>query len=167
LAERLSCPLIAMIEDPAGLYAARAIAAHSAVVGLIVGANDIAASMRIQPGPQRQGLELALQTVVMAAAAASKPAFDAVCNQLDDMRGFTAECQQGRCFGFTGKTVIHPNQIEIANAAFGPSEADIADADALIAAASGGAQRFRGRMIESMHVEEARRTMARANSARS
>ncbi len=167
LSMRITRPLIAMIESPAGIYAARHIASHPLVAGLIVGANDIAASMGIKPGPQRQGLELSLQSIVLAAAAAGKPAIDAVCNQLDDMSGYEAECAQGRCFGFSGKTLIHPNQVSIANAAFGASETDIADAEALIAAASGGAQRFRGRMIESMHVEEARRTLARAKIVQS
>jgi citrate lyase subunit beta/citryl-CoA lyase len=78
------------------------------------------------------------------------------------MTGFENECQQGRCYGFTGKTLIHPNQVAIANAAYGPSDAEITGAKALIAAASGGAQRFQGRMIENMHVEEAKRTIDRA-----
>lgn len=155
-------PLIAMIETPAALYAAREIAAHGNLAGLIAGTNDIAAETGIGPGPMREGLELALQTIVLAAAAARKPAFDGVCNRLDDLDGFEAECRQGRCYGFTGKTLIHPNQIAIANAAFSPTLEELADARDLVAAAKGGAQRFRGRMIESMHVEEAGRTIERA-----
>jgi (3S)-malyl-CoA thioesterase len=162
IATRLSRPIIAMIENPLGIYNARYIAAHSAIVGLIVGANDICAEMGIKPGPNREGLELSLQTIVLAAAASGIFAFDAVCNNLDDLAGFESECQQGRCYGFTGKTLIHPNQVAIANAAFGPSEAEIAAAQTLIDAASGGAQRFQGRMIENMHVEEAKRTIDRA-----
>lgn len=159
---RLPNPLLAMIEGPAGLYNARAIADHHGVVGLIAGVNDICADIGIRPGPQRQGLELALQTIVMAAASAAKPAFDGVCNRLDDMSGYEAECAQGRCYGFAGKTLIHPNQIAIANAVFGPNAQELADAEALIAAATGGAQRHQGKMIESMHVEEARRTIERS-----
>lgn len=155
-------PLIAMVETPAGLYAAREIAEHSSLAGLIAGTNDIAAETGIRPGPKREGLELALQTIVLATAAARKPAFDGVCNRLDDLDGFEAECRQGRCYGFTGKTLIHPNQIPIANAAFSPSPEELADALELVAAAKGGAQRFQGRMIESMHVEEAQRTISRA-----
>jgi (3S)-malyl-CoA thioesterase len=98
---------------------------------------------------------------VLAAAAAGKPRFDGVCNRLDDLTGFDAECRQGAAYGFTGKTLIHPNQIAACNKAFGPSEADVADAEALIAASRGGAQRFRGRMIESMHVEGAKLTIER------
>jgi citrate lyase subunit beta/citryl-CoA lyase len=162
LAEMTALPLIAMVETPAGLYAAREIAAHPSLVGLLAGTNDIAADTGIRPGPMREGLELALQTIILAAAAARKPAFDGVCNRLDDMDGFEAECHQGRCFGFTGKTLIHPNQIAPANAAFSPTMEELADAHELIAAAKGGAQRFQGRMIESMHVEEAHRTIERA-----
>ena len=159
---KLPNPVLAMIEGPAGIYAAREIAAHSAVAGLIAGVNDICADMGIRPGPAREGLELALQSMVLAAAAAGKPAFDGVNNKLDDMSGLETECLQGRCYGFTGKTLIHPNQIAIANAAFGPTAEEIAEAEALIEAATGGAQRHRGRMIESMHVDEARRTIERA-----
>jgi (3S)-malyl-CoA thioesterase len=162
VAATVQMPLLAMIESLAGLYAAREIAAHPAVAGLIAGTNDICAETSIHPGPNREGLELALQTIVLAAAAAGKPAFDGVCNQLDDMAGLEQECAQGRCYGFTGKTLIHPNQVPIANSAFGPSAEELADAIALVEAATGGAERFRGRMIESMHVNQARQTIERA-----
>jgi citrate lyase subunit beta/citryl-CoA lyase len=162
---QLSLPMLAMIETPEGLYAARTIAAHEAVAGLIAGVNDIAAETGIKPGPQREGLELSLQMIVLAASAAGKPRFDGVCNRLDDMAGFDAECRQGFTYGFTGKTLIHPNQIAIANQAFGPDAAAIAEAEELIAANRGGAQRFKGRMIESMHVEEAKLTIERSRHA--
>lgn len=154
--------VIAMIETPAGLYSAREISAHRACAALIAGTNDIVAETGICPGPQRQGLELALQTIVLAAAASGKAAFDGVYNALDDLSGLEDECLQGRCYGFAGKTLIHPGQIGIANAAFSPSPEELAEAYELVAAATGGAQRFRGRMIESMHVDAARRTIERA-----
>lgn len=158
-------PILAMIETPAGLYAARDIAQHLGVAGLIAGTNDICAETGIRPGPMREGLELALQTIVLAAAASGKPRFDGVCNRLDDMAGFDAECRQGATYGFTGKTLIHPNQIMIANQAFGPSPAIVEEAEKLIAASRGGAQRFNGRMIESMHVEQAKLTIERSRHA--
>ena len=161
----LGAPIMAMIETPAGLYAAREIAAHHAVAGLIAGTNDIAAETGIRPGPERQGMELSLQMIVLAAAAAGKPRFDGVCNRLDDMDGFDGECRQGFTFGFTGKTLIHPNQIAIANQAFGADSAAVAEAEELIAASRGGAQRFKGRMIETMHVEEAKMTIERSRGA--
>jgi citrate lyase subunit beta/citryl-CoA lyase len=102
---------------------------------------------------------------VLAASEFGKPRFDGVCNRLDDLDGYDAECRQGATFGFTGKTLIHPNQIASANAAFGPSAAAIAEAEELIAASRGGAQRFKGRMIESMHVEEAKLTIERSRHA--
>lgn len=167
--ERLSVeierPILAMIETPRGVYAARDIAAHRAVAGLIAGTNDMAAETGIKPGPQRQGLETILQMIVLAAAAAGKPRFDGVNNQLDDMDGLRAECRQGVAYGFTGKTLIHPNQIEIANHFYSPDAAELAQAEQLIAASRGGAQRFRGRMIETMHVEEAKITIERARHA--
>lgn len=158
-------PILAMIETPAGLYAARDIAQHPRVAGLIAGTNDICAETGIRPGPMREGLELALQTIILAAAEAGKPRFDGVCNRLDDMAGFDAECRQGATYGFTGKTLIHPNQIMIANQAFGPDAAMVAEAEKLIAASRGGAQRFNGRMIESMHVEQAKLTIERSRHA--
>lgn len=161
----LDAPLLAMIETPQGIYAAREIAAHRAVAGLIAGTNDIAADTGIKPGPTREGLELALQSIVLAAAAGGKQRFDGVCNRLDDLEGFDTECRQGSCYGFTGKTLIHPNQIAAANRAFGPDAAAVAEAKELIAASRGGAQRFRGRMIEAMHVEEAKLTIERATRA--
>jgi len=158
-------PILAMIETPAGIYAARDIAQHSSVVGLIAGTNDICAQTGIRPGAKREGLELALQAITLAASAAGKPRFDGVCNRLDDMAGFDAECRQGAGYGFTGKTLIHPNQIMIANQAFGPNAAMVEEAEKLIAASRGGAQRFNGRMIESMHVEQAKLTIERSQHA--
>jgi (3S)-malyl-CoA thioesterase len=161
----LTAPLIPMIETPAGLYAARDIAAHARVAGIIAGTNDIAAETGIKPGPKREGLELALQMIVLAAASAGKPAFDGVNNALDDMDDLAAECLQGRAYGFAGKTLIHPNQIAIANRCFAPGADEIEDAQALIAQSDAGAQRFRGRMIEAMHVMQANVTLDRASRA--
>jgi citrate lyase subunit beta/citryl-CoA lyase len=86
-----------------------------------------------------------------------------VYNRLDDAEGFESEARQGVAWGFDGKALIHPDQIAPANRIFGPSPADLEDAAALVAAASGGAERFRGRMVEQLHVEAARRLLARAN----
>lgn len=162
VAMKCTFPVMAMIETPAGLYAAREIAAHDRVAALIAGTNDIAAECGIRPGPERQGLELSLQMIVLAAAAGAIPAFDGVNNALDDMTGFAAECAQGYAFGFSAKTLIHPNQIAIANDAFMANEAELEEAKALLVEAKAGAERFRGRMIENMHVENARFLLERA-----
>jgi citrate lyase subunit beta/citryl-CoA lyase len=153
-------PVLAMIETPAGVLAAVGIAAVPGVVGLIAGVNDLRATLGIASG--RAGLTLALQTIVLAARAGGGWAIDGVFNLLDDADGLAAECREGRAMGFDGKSLIHPNQIAIAAEAFGPSAAELADAHALIAAATGGAERFGERMIEAMHVDQARALIERA-----
>lgn len=164
LAARLSRPMLAMIETPAGIYAAREIAGVAGVAGLLAGSNDLAATLRLPPG--RAGLTLAFQSIVLAARAAGIAVLDGVFNALDDPAAFEADCRAGRDTGFDGKSLIHPNQIETANRIFGPSPEELEEAQALIAAFSGGAERFRGRMIEAMHVEAARRVLKRVGVAR-
>lgn len=162
IAAAVGVPLLAMIETPAGVYAAREIAAAEGVVGVIVGTNDLAAELRLPPEAGREGLMFALQQIILAVRAGGGVAFDGVYNRLDDPEGFAAQCREGRAIGFDGKTLIHPSQIEPCNSLFGPSEAEIEDALALIESAGGGAERFRGRMIEAMHVATAHRLLARA-----
>lgn len=154
-------PLLAMIETPAGVLAAAAIASAHGVAGLIAGTNDLAATLRLPPGAGRGSMGFALQAIVMAARAGEVWALDGVFNRLDDADGLAAECAEGRALGFDGKSLIHPNQIEIANRAFAASAQEIEDARALIAAAQGGAERFRDRMVEAMHVEQARALLLR------
>jgi len=162
VAKAVGAPVLAMIETPKGVYAAREIAAAEGVVGIIMGTNDLAAALRLPPDAGRAGLILCLQAAVLAVRAAGKVIFDGVYNRLDDEEGFKAECREGRALGFDGKTLIHPTQIGPCNQLFGPSEAEIEDAIALIEAASGGAERFRGRMVEAMHITTARRLLSRA-----
>lgn len=156
-----SKPLLAMIETPRGVLAAAAIAAVPGIAGLIAGVNDLRAELGIPAGAGDEGLILARQTIVLAARAHSIWAIDGVFNALDDSEGLTRECRQGRAFGFDGKSLIHPNQIAIAAETFGASDAELAEAEALIAAATGGAERYAGRMIEAMHVAQARALLAR------
>ncbi|MEP9360764.1 CoA ester lyase [Sphingomonas sp. KR3-1] len=152
----LGKPLLAMIETPLGVLAAAEIAAVPGVSGLIAGTNDLAASLRLPPASGRAQMGVALQTIVLAARASQVWALDGVFNKLDDPEGLEAECREGRALGYDGKSLIHPGQIAIAARAFGPSDAELAEARALIAAATGGAERYQGRMIEAMHVEQAR-----------
>ncbi len=165
VSQQTKIPLLAMIENPEGIFNASEIAAHGQVAGLIAGTNDIVAQCGIRPGQERQGLELSLQMIILAAAASAKPAFDGVYNRLDDLSGLEAECRQGRCYGFTGKTIIHPDHIVTTNTCFAPDPVEIEDAKALIAEAKSGAERFRGRMIEAMHVKQAELTIERASRA--
>lgn len=162
VAHQLGRPVYAMIETPLGVRRAYEIAAEPAVVGLIMGNNDLAHVLHLPDDPARTGLQYAMQVAVMAARMAGITVLDGVFNKLKDEAGLAAECAQGYLLGFDGKTLIHPNQIDTANAAFGPDSQAIAEAQALIAAATGGAERYQDRMIETMHVDSARRLLARA-----
>lgn len=154
--------VLAMVETPDAVIEAAAIAPASA--GLIAGVNDLAAGLGLPSDGGRAGLTYALQRIVLAARAAGVPAFDGVHNRLEAGEALSQECAEGRAFGFDGKSVIHPSQIETANRSFGPSEAEVEAARRLIEAASGGAERHEGRMIEAMHVDQARATIAKARA---
>ena len=160
-------PVLAMIETPAAVLAATEIARTPGVVGLIAGTNDLCAATGIRNAAGRAGLVTALQLMVLAARVAGVAAFDGVYNRLDDPAGFDAEAEQGVLFGFDGKALIHPDQVAPTNRIFAPAPAEIEEAQALVEAANGGAQRFRGRMVESLHVEEAKRLLARLEETRS
>ncbi|WP_294319534.1 CoA ester lyase [uncultured Sphingomonas sp.] len=162
LAPLAGSPVLAMIETPAGVLAAADIAATAGVVGLMVGTNDLAASLRLPLGAGRGPLAHALQAIILAARAVGGWAIDGVFNALNDPQGLARECREGRMMGFDGKSLIHPDQVAVANTAFSPSAAELDEANAMIAAAQGGAERFNDRMIEDMHVEMARRMLQRA-----
>jgi citrate lyase beta subunit len=153
-------PVLAMIETAKGVLAAETIAHEAA--GLIAGTNDLAASLRLPRGAGRKPLQMALQTIVLAARAAGIAVFDGVFNRLEDEAGFAAEATEGKLMGFDGKSLIHPSQIAPCHAAFAPTEEEIARAERLIEAARGGAERFEGEMVEHMHVEVAQRLLTRA-----
>ena len=153
-------PVLAMIETPRGVIDAAAIA--PATQGLIAGTNDLSASLSLPAQQGRRGLVYALQRIVLAARSAGVAAFDGVYNRLEADSGLEAECEEGRLFGFDGKSAIHPSQIETINRLFSPSPAELEEAQRLVAAASGGAERHEGRMIEAMHVEQAQATIAKA-----
>lgn len=163
VADRTGKPVMAMIETARGVINAAAIAVESAA--LIAGTNDLSADLGLRPGHARPVLTTALQMTILAARAAGIAAFDGVYNRLDDPEGLEAECREGRSFGFDGKSLIHPNQIETANRRFGPSADEVEAAKRLIEAATGGAERYEGEMIESMHVAQARFVLARARHA--
>ena len=153
-------PVLAMVESAAGVLAAPLIAREAA--GLIVGTNDLAASLCLPEGSGRGSMQVALQSILLAARAAGIPAWDGVFNRLDDPDGLAAECAESRALGYDGKTLIHPDQIAPCLAAFAPTPGEIARAERLVAAATGGAERFENAMIETMHVDAAKRLLARA-----
>jgi citrate lyase subunit beta/citryl-CoA lyase len=158
-ADRLGCPVLAMIETARGVLAASEIAHEAAA--LIAGTNDLRADLRLPLDATRAPISASLQMIVLAARAAGIPAFDGVFNALKDPDGFALEAREGRQLGFDGKSLIHPDQIEPCNTAFGPSEEEVDRARKLVEAFSGGAERFEDRMIERMHVEAARRVLER------
>lgn len=160
VAAAIGKPLLAMIETAQGVLAAPEITGECAA--LIAGTNDLAADLRLPPDAGRAPLQMALQTIVLAARARGIAAFDGVFNRLNDIAGFADECTEGRQLGFDGKALIHPNQIETCNRAFSPSDAEIERARRLVEAASGGAERFEGEMIEQMHVLTAKRLLERS-----
>jgi citrate lyase subunit beta/citryl-CoA lyase len=118
--------------------------------------------LRLPLGAGRGPISTALQTVVLAARAARVPAFDGVFNQLTDSVGLEAECRDGRMLGFDGKSLIHPDQIQVCHRVFAPTDEEVDRARKLVAAFHGGAERFEDEMIERMHVEAALRVLGRA-----
>jgi citrate lyase subunit beta/citryl-CoA lyase len=158
--------VIAMIESPAGLVNAQRIAREPGVVALLAGTNDMRRGLGVPPDAPRTAISFALQSIILAARAAGVAAFDGVYNHLEDLEGLARECDEGRQMGFDGKSVIHPSHIDVANRTFSPSGPAIEQARALVEAFTGGAQRYDGRMIESMHVEEAKALLERAERQR-
>lgn len=164
-----SLQLWAMIETCASILSLEAIAkkAHDTRLSLwIVGLNDLAKDMRAQMVPGRTPFLPLLSSVVVAARAHGIAVLDGVCNEFRDLPLFEAEARQGRMFGFDGKGLIHPAQIEIANAAFSPDEAEIAWALAVVDAFAQpenkgkGAIRVEGKMAELLHLDDAHRLLA-------
>lgn len=156
-------PVAAMIETAKGVLAAHTIA-HDAAA-LIAGTNDLSHDLRLPRGAGRRPLQMALQSIVLAARSQGAAVFDGVYNQLDDLEGFSAEAEEGRQMGFDGKSLIHPSQIGPCHSAFAPTEEELARAQRLVEASTGGAERFEGEMIERMHVESAERMLARYRRA--
>ncbi len=161
--------LWAMIETPRAILDLPVIVAAAAATGLaalIAGTNDLAKELRCRPGPDRAPLVPVLVQIVVAARAAGLVALDGVSNVLDDPAAVEAECRQGRALGYDGKTLIHPSQVAPANAVFGPDEEEVRWARAVARAFDGaeaedkGAIRVEGKMVERLHLEEARRTLA-------
>jgi citrate lyase subunit beta/citryl-CoA lyase len=157
----------AMLETPAGIFAAREIATASERLSvLVMGTNDIAKELHAEQVPGRQPLQHALSTCLLAARLAGKIILDGVYNDIKDADGFEAECLQGRAMGFDGKTLIHPSQVDPCNRVFAPDAAQVAEAREVIAAfeaaeAEGkGVVTVNGRMIENLHVVNARRALA-------
>ncbi len=159
----------AMLETPAAVLRAFEIAAASDRLSvLVMGTNDLAKELYAEQVAGREPLRSSLSLCVLAARAAGRSIVDGVYNDVRDLAGFEAECRQGRQFGFDGKTLIHPGQVDICNRVFSPSADEIAFARRVIEAFEEAEREGRGvvtvdgRMIENLHVATARRVLALA-----
>lgn len=162
--------LWAMMETPLGMLNAAAIAAHPKLTGMVMGTNDLAKELQSRPRADRLPMLTSLGLCVLAAKAHGCAIIDGVYNAFKDDDGLQIEAAQGRDMGFDGKTLIHPAQIDIANAAFSPSQDDIDLARRQITAfeeveASGqGVAVVDGRIVENLHIVTARETLAKAEA---
>jgi len=162
----------AMIETPTAIFDVREIAAVDRVSVLVIGTNDLAKELNAQLVPGRSPLIPHLATAILGAREAGVAILDGVFNDIANDEGFELECQQGFQMGFDGKTLIHPKQVGIANDVWAPSEEDIEYARRVVAAfadaeAKGlGVVTVDGQMIENLHVDNARRTLATADAIR-
>ena len=161
--------LWAMVETCRCLFhldAIAGLASGTRLAAFVVGGNDLAKEMRAEVGVDRAPIQAALTLTVAAARAHGLAALDAVFNTLEDAGGLEAECRQGRAFGFDGKTLIHPSQIETANRVFSPSAEQLAWAQGVVDAfadpanAGRGVLRVQGQMAELLHLAQAQRMLA-------
>lgn len=157
----------AMLETPTAMLRAVEIAQSSERLAvLVMGTNDLAKELQAAHVPGRQPLITGLGLCLLAARAVGKVILDGVYNDIKDEAGFLAECVQGRDLGFDGKTLIHPSQVDPCNATFAPAADEVEKAGRIIAAfeeaeAEGrGVVTVDGRMVENLHVDQARRTLA-------
>ena len=163
-------PIWAMMETPRGMLNAAEIAAHPLMAGFVMGTNDLAKELQTRFRPDRLPLMTSLGLCLLAAKAEGLIIVDGVYNAFKDAEGLEIECAQGRDMGFDGKTLIHPAQVDIANAAFSPSDDEIDLARRQIAAfevteAQGqGVAVVDGKIVENLHVATARETLARVEA---
>jgi citrate lyase subunit beta/citryl-CoA lyase len=160
-----------MLETPRGILNAPAIAAASPrVTALVMGTSDLTKDLHARATRVRLPLLTSLQLCVLAARAAGITALDGVHLDLDDDAGFAAACRQAADFGFDGKTLIHPRQVAVANEVFAPAAGDVSWARRVIAVHADALTRGRGvavldgRLIENLHVDDARRVLALADA---
>jgi citrate lyase subunit beta / citryl-CoA lyase len=165
----------AMLETPlamlnVGEIAASALDSETRLAGFVMGTNDLAKDTRARLVPGRAPMLPWLMNCVAAARAYGLDILDGVYNELGNAEGFAEECRQARDLGFDGKTLIHPKQIEPCNAAFSPSPEEVATARKMIEAfdlpenENKGVVQIDGRMVERLHAEMARRTVAIADA---
>ena len=161
-------PLWAMMETALGMLNAAAIAAHPRLTGMVMGTNDLAKELNSRFRADRLPMQAGLGLCLLAAKAQGLTIIDGVYNAFKDEDGLRAECEQGRDMGFDGKTLIHPAQLDIANASFAPSEAETTlaqrqiDAFNAASAAGQGVAVVDGKIVENLHIVTAQATLAKA-----
>ncbi len=152
------------------LDAVAACAASGRLAGFVLGTNDLAKEMRARLTPARTPFLPVLTAAVCAARAHGLVVLDGVCNEFRDLTAFSAEARQGLEFGFDGKTLIHPDQIAPCNSVFSPGAEEIAWAEGVVAAFSQpenvgkGVIKVDGKMVELLHLDQARRVLAIAGA---
>ncbi|WP_448586089.1 HpcH/HpaI aldolase/citrate lyase family protein [Thermaurantiacus sp.] len=163
-------PVWVLVETPRAVQSVDAIADVPGIEGLVAGFADLSKDLHLSAAPGRAPLLYAMARIVTAARASGILAFDGVFTDLADPQGLEAEVAQALAFGFDGKTCIHPSQLDCVNRIFSPTPEAVAEARALIAAheaarADGrNVATYKGKMVEILHVAEARRLIAIAEA---
>jgi len=163
-------PIWAMMETPRAMLNAAEIAAHPSLQGFVMGTNDLAKELNTRFRPDRVPMMAGLGLCLLAAKAEGIVIIDGVFNAFKDDDGLQTECDQGRDMGFDGKTLIHPAQVGIANAAFAPSEAEVTlsrrqiEAFDAARAEGQGVAVVDGKIVENLHVETARKILSQAEA---
>lgn len=164
----------AMIETPIAIFQLPDIAgAHARLETLVLGTSDLVKDLHARHTPDRAEVNVALSLSVLAARAYNLSVLDGVHLALDDQLGLRGACEQGRNMGFDGKTLIHPSQLTVANEIFGPSAGEVDEARRRIVAyeaavtAGGGVAVLDGKLIEELHVQDARRILELARAIHS
>ena len=177
LLQQLNAPakmtIWAMIETPLAIFKLQEIASsHPLLEALVLGTSDLVKDLHARHTPNRVETQTALSLAVLAARAYGLCVLDGVHLSLDDETGLKQSCIQGRDMGFDGKTLIHPKQIALANEIFGPSALEISEAQEKIAAyeaaikSGAGIAVLNGRLIEELHIQDAKRILALASAVR-
>ncbi len=171
----LKVGLWAMIETPLAVMNILTLAAHADepdthLAGFVLGTNDLAKETHARIVPGRAPMRPWFANCIAAARAYGIDILDGVYNDIGNAEGFARECTEARDMGFDGKTIVHPNQIAPCNEAFSPSAEEIAEARKIIAVFDQPANKDKGvvdldgRMVERMHADIARRTVAIAEA---
>ena len=160
----------AMVETPSGILEVDQIARHERMEVMVLGTNDMAKELRATITPDRQALLPHLARCLVSVRAADKGILDGVYNDIQDDTGFASVCLQGAQMGFDGKTLIHPSQVAPTNEIFAPSWDQLPFHRRVIEEFESGENDGRGvltidgKMIENLHVDEARRVLAVAEA---